>query len=352
MAVNNITTNKRGMFFTLIALLIVGLLVLVFSSKVDTSIKGHLPVLERRITSVNAFVSDIENTYIERMLRIATLSSFNAMIDYQKAAGFIMPEQFDSVFAELALNGTINNVPQAAVTETNLKALMKTLSDISDEELHIDAIFYPIAINVFQNNETGPWHVGINFTINYFVDSRLETPTAWNRSSNKITKFRITQLEDPVYTFNAVSDFRNIIIAENFKGNWTADSFKEHIRQQTYRQDPKAPSYLQRLINDSRASTCCGIHSMINLNLMEDEPNRNATFVDYCYWSDVCLGDDYGNFIWTVDEITNENLERNKEFYRFKLDTYHIGRYNLTDYTAKLCMYDFQTGIWNGTGCV
>ena len=70
---------KKAMFFTLIAILIIGLLVLTFSTKIDIKIKGHLPVLERRIIAVNTFVHDIENTYLERMLRISTLSAFNAL---------------------------------------------------------------------------------------------------------------------------------------------------------------------------------------------------------------------------------------------------------------------------------
>jgi hypothetical protein len=341
--------NKKGMFFTMIALLVVGLLVIAFSTKMDTTVKGHLPVLERRISTVNSFVSDVENIYIERMLRISTLSSFNAMMDYQVANGFFAAGEFDGVFSEIALHGTIEGALQSAASRSNMDFLLSGLTKVGKEELHVDSSFEPVAINVFQNNETGPWTVGINFTVNYVIDGEL---AKWEKSSNIITMFKITNLEDPVYTYNAAADFRNVIVEESFKNNWTLNNFGEHIKMQTYRYDPNAPAFLMRLIGDNRASGCCGMHSMINLKNMPTEENKNATFVDYCYWSDVCLGENYGNFIWTIKDITNEDLDRNADFYRFKLDTYHVGRYNLTESTDKACRYIQSLQKWNGTGCV
>lgn len=378
MAINNnsifylkkIFASKKAMFFTLIAILIVGLLVLTFSTKIDPTIKGHLPVVERRITAVNTFVHDIETTYLERMLRIATLSAFNKLVENQESsASFIQQEEFDSIFQELALNGTLydsaENKHTPILTESNMNAMLQKLSDISKNELHVKSKFEPLSLNVFQNNETGPWNVGINFTINYFVDGDL---AAWNKSTNIITKFKIIGLEDPLYTFNAAKlnngkDFKNLIINDKVNDNWTIENFALHVRNQAYRYDSKAPSYLLRLIGDNSASGCCGIESMVNLNRMDAEPNKNATFVDYCYWNNLCIGEDYGNFIWTIEgdksgkqNITYYGDERDMlpehEFYRFKLDTYHIGRYNLTEYTSKFCKYDFGNGLWNGTGCV
>jgi len=359
---------KKAMFFTLIAILIIGLLVLTFSTKIDIKIKGHLPVLERRIIAVNTFVHDIENTYLERMLRISTLSAFNALRANQKASrDFLTRDEFDLVFAELAMNGTLD-VDGNKVTilgAHNLNFMLKELARISKDELHVKSVFEPRSLNVFQNNETGPWNIGINFTINYFVDGDLAT---WNRSSNIITRFSIIGLEDPIYSYHSKKDAqgnnpKNIIIANGFKENWTIENFGSFVRAQSYRYDSKAPSYLLRLINDYNASGCCGIESMINLNKMMAEDNKNATFVDYCYWSNICVGEDYGNYIWTIegDKFGKQNItyygeERDArpehEFYRFKLDTYHIGRYNLTEYTANFCKYDFGTQVWNGTGCV
>lgn len=359
--------NKKAMFFTLISILIIGLLVLTFSIRIDLKIKGHLPVLERRITAVNTFVHDIENTYLERMLRISTLSAFNALRANQKASKkYLTRDEFVPVFAELALNGTleVDGKKESILAKRNLNSMLNELAIISKDELHVKTRFEPVSLNVFQNNETGPWNVGINFTINYFVDGDLAT---WNKSSNIITQFRIIGLEDPIYSYNSKQDLqsnnKNIITANGFKENWTIENFKLFVRNQTYRYDSKAPSYLLRLINDISASPCCGIESMINLNNMKIEENKNATFVDYCYWSGICIGEDYGNYIWTIegDKFSKPNItyygeERDTlpehEFYRFKLDTYHIGRYNLTDYTANFCKYDFDTKLWNGTGCV
>ncbi|MBS3158580.1 hypothetical protein J4206_04800 [Candidatus Woesearchaeota archaeon] len=359
---------KKAMFFTLIAILIVGLLVLTFSTKIDIKIKGHLPVLERRITAVNTFVHDIENTYLERMLRISILSAFNALRKEQGTfRDFLTRDEFEAVFAELAINGTldVDGEKKKILEDYNLNSMLKELARISKDELHVKSIFEPLSLNVFQNNETGPWNIGINFTINYFVDGDL---AAWNRSSNIITQFSIIGLEDPLYHYSSNQDLledvhKNIITADNFNDNWTIENFALHVKGQTYRYDPKAPSYLLRLINDYNASSCCGIESMINLNNMVAEDNKNATFVDYCYWSDICIGEDYGNYIWTIegDKFGKQNItyygeERDAlpehEFYRFKLDTYHIGRYNLTEYTADLCKYDFTLQQWNGTGCV
>ncbi len=365
-----IFASKKAMFFTLIAILIIGLLVLTFSTKMDIRIKGHLPVLERRITAVNIFVHDIENTYLERMLRISTLSAFNALIANQETSkNYLTREEFDPVFAELAMNGTLgvddNNNKIMILRKYNLNSMLNELAKISKDELHVKASFEPRTLNVFQNNETGPWNIGINFTINYFVDGDLAT---WNKSSNIITQFSIIGLEDPLYSYsskqnNQGENHKNIIKADNFNENWTIENFRLFVRDQTYRYDSKAPSYLLRLINDYNASGCCGIESMINLNIMQDEENRNATFVDYCYWSNICIGEDYGNYIWTLegDKFSKPNItyygeERDtqpeNEFYRFKLDTYHIGRYNLTEYTARFCKYDFGNGLWNGTGCI
>lgn len=118
--------------------------------------------------------------------------------------------------------------------------------------------------------------------------------TANTRSSSRQTyAVPLNGLPDPMYRFEPNASERpyepNITFTESLEG-WSNESIDRAIMNKWYVHWDEAPSYLQRLANDTTAkSNCCGITSIVNPQNVSN-PN-NHSHLDHQFWNGEC-GDD------------------------------------------------------------
>ena len=321
--------SKKGVFFTFMAILVVSVLVLAFSSDVYVTSKNKIPVVKSRVKTADNYLRNLETSYLKTSLYTSSYNALNSIILYIiYEDGFLTDENdLNSKFEEILLNGSING--ENINTKYNIKLMeentfiyrLEDIEKMSQDVLHIKTRFDKDNINaiIFQSNDTGPWQVGVNLTMNYSVDAGI---ALWNKTKTFSMVISILDFDDPLYLINPNTAQYHKIKATTFNSTqWNITTLKLHIANETYRHDENASSYLMRFYNDSSKSLCCGIESMINETLCEEEIGKS--YVDYCFWSDECdPGTGYGVKLYNITGVTTPA-------YPFKLDAYHIAQYNV-----------------------
>ncbi len=326
--------NKKGVFFTFMAILVVSVLVLSFSSDVYVTSKNKIPVLKSRVKTADNYLRNLETSYLETSLYTSSYNALKSIILYINKTGFLDNENaLNAAFKEVMLNGTIDgaDISNMGITLMQDNTFIYRLEDIermSQDVLHITTSFDEDNINtvIFQSDDTGPWQVGVNLTMNYSVDAGI---ASWNKRETISIIISIIGFDDPLYLIN--SGYSHQIKETSFNDTeWNVDTLKIHITNATYRHESNestehSPSYLMRFYNDTLPSLCCGIESMINQTLCNDITDKS--YVDYCFWSDECNpGTSYGYKLYNITGITTTTPS-----YPFKLDAYHIAQYNVED---------------------
>jgi len=328
--------SKKGVFFTFMAILVVSVLVLAFSSDVYVTSKNKIPVIKSRVKTADNYLRNLETSYLETSLYTSSYNALNSIILYIIHEDDFLGSENDlnAKFKEVLLSGTINDGENISekygidlMEENTFIHRLEDIEKMSQNVLHITTRFDEDNINaiIFQSDNTGPWQVGVNLTMNYSVDADV---AVWNKTKTFSMVISIIGFDDPLYLINPSTPYYHPIKETSFNDTeWNIDTLKIHIANATYRHESNesiehSPNYLMRFYNSASPSLCCGIESMINETVCEGVDDKS--YVDYCFWSEECnIGTDYGMKLYNITDISNST-------YPFKLDSYHVGKYNVT----------------------
>lgn len=334
--------KKKGIFFTLIAITIMALFILIFTPQADVSLEKDEKSVAARISSIDNYVNDLQNRYLEDTLRASTYKAILSMIYYMNATGNYMAD-LDSAFYEVILNGTIIDPPGSGNHE-NIDSIIgrkimenSTLSNWSDkitliamDALNVNTTIKVVNASVYQNK---PWEIYSKIDLNLSVYSSV---AQWNKSISVITAISIEDFLDPYYLVNTRgvdASYANQIKESGLQfSQWNISHVREHLRNGTYVhwQDSDAPSFLMRFTNTISNSSCCGIESLVNPNKIAPS-DQSESYADYLFWVHK-----FNKNCTQIFNITNPLTEGGvwDEFRFFKLDFNHVTRYNITSNDA------------------
>ena len=185
--------SKRGIFFTLIALLMVTIFFVAFTPKSGVTLNDKIPVVETRVSIANDYVELVKTSYLPSALRSSSYNALAAISEYQKYSvdRFNDLDELNVQFEEVMLNGSMecgvgvhldietcicNEDPACLDSETldfmrgrNLTKMLRDVVNLSVSSLQIWSNFSYGGYNValYQDNDTGPFQVGVNATINF-----------------------------------------------------------------------------------------------------------------------------------------------------------------------------------------
>ena len=74
--------NKKGIFFTMIAILIVTILFVTFAPQSGVTLKYKIPSVTSRVTTANDFVETIKTSYIPMALHASSYNALNSLSIY------------------------------------------------------------------------------------------------------------------------------------------------------------------------------------------------------------------------------------------------------------------------------
>ncbi|MBI3036450.1 hypothetical protein HYY73_01660 [Candidatus Woesearchaeota archaeon] len=365
----NIVKNKKGIFFTSIAILISAVLILTFGTQTGVTTKDQVPITQAKADAANNQVRDVKNSYLPQSVYIAAYSAFYAMADYMRQRGsyFSGPDaslKFNNTLKEMIINGTMccglaGHIPVCnsdSITDVNdlsihegvdtcigkqvmsNRNLTKRLFDMENASFsayRVNTSFnnnHSMALLFYQDNSTGPWQVGINITFRFSVAAG---DVMINSTENISTIFDIAGIPDPLYAVGSLGADGGTLYTNYFNAtnatNWNISTFYRQVDWRLYRHEANASSFLDRFYGNDVRSPCCGVESLINPFVMENVNGlRERPYVDWCYYGsgNRCTAAQAGQ-MWNVTCVTTE-VDGTK-FYKFAIDSYHAARYNLTN---------------------
>jgi len=331
--------GKKGIFLTLTSLLmVVAIMTFMLPSYEPIPQMSRILTVRTRVLKANDFVRDTQDILAERVLVGSSYGALRSIVSYVNASPTKEAlEDFNYTFREVLMNGTVNNEDLYVdhdityMRNNTLTEKLEYLRLMAGDELQLTANFTVLEVNVYQNNDTSYDKIGVDMNLSIFVDAGL---AIWNTTTVVTAMLDVDRLYDPYYIFNADIPDNARIIQFTARDNWSVSQVYDHIDDINYTFEPDGPSYLMRLENLSNGSVCCGIESFINpdaLGIVEDEP---WSYADYCYYGRVCNDSRTGKkSLWNVTGLSTDDSA--DKFYGFKLEIYHLDKYNLSSVADK-----------------
>ncbi len=272
--------NKKGMFFTLIAIAILTLFLITYTFY--TKFPNRSATRER-ITNLNTFIFSTEKD-LERQMYIA---GFRAMFVMQTEAleqgNYISSPE--NTFNEIIFNGTFNGVSQPVMLGATFADIQNSIQQKAGKvNANIQLINPTISIS-----QTDPWNVEITLTTNLHAQDQGGL-VSWNKTQNIISKISIENFEDPLYLLNTGSLVTNKIIKTpftSFVSGTNVSNLNNHTSNSYYISSITAPNYLKRLQGLTIADTN-GIESLVNIPELSNQGiiTQDKSVVDYIYFSE------------------------------------------------------------------
>jgi hypothetical protein len=266
--------SRRGIVFLIIALLSIGIFLTILFSQTKPTETERAESVMARISSMNDFLKDF-HADVHRATYISGFRTLIALEEYISEQGSFLPN-VSPKFIEAFVNGTIDGRSYDILSNSTFSDYLGRVNE--------DARSIGIALNVtiqdITLNQSTPWSVDITFSLGVNVTDTRGL-AQWNYVKPFTTEVSILDLRDPVYSVSTYGKLPNTIRISPFnntdfvKGNDTTNLSAEAL-QMYYREDPYAPSFLQRLSGNLTNSSKYGIASIVNL----DDINAQGLIVD------------------------------------------------------------------------
>ena len=329
--------SRRGVFFTLSAVLLMMIIVTSFSvGRRSLPLTRDIPLVRTRAIQANAYLRSLESSLLPTILADSGRRALLAMVNYTKETNLSIPaDEVDSTFTELMMNGTISGTGYGYMAGATVRERMAAVADLAWNTSRINDTTGEgqLEFVLAQDNRTGPWYVRAEANVTLVVNATL---MSWEKPALVSANIPLEGLEDPYYALNPSRNparylpvIRRAPVAG---GDWSFASFLLHVRNMTYvtNEMGEAPDFLTRLGNNSQpGSGCCGIESPVNPS--EDRLNYSIFAPKHFNWStiDHCLfGERCGENLYDITGFTNETPGNDGYGFRLRLD--YLVRYNLS----------------------
>lgn len=380
-----IMSSKKGIFFTSIAILISVVLVLTFGTPTSVTTKDQISLTQAKADLANSHARDLKYNYLPQSLYVSTYSALYAMSEYLQISGAYFQgadadRNFNATLKEMIISGTmccgvkgppswpncdsdviadVDNfgkhigvdqcIGKTIMRDRNFTKKLRDMENASFTAFRINTTFNKnynnMVIQLFQDNRTGPWQLGVNMSVNYSI---TVGDVMINNSENISVIFGIEGIPDPLYAVGsaATADDGAVVYTNYFNTtnltNWNISTLYHEIEWRLYKFEPNGSSFLNRFYGRDERSDCCGVESLINPFVMTSVNGKvEKPYVDWCYYgsNNRCTTAQTGA-LWNVTCVTKDTDTSPPQFYKFAIDTFHATKYNITDY-----LYDLSSPL-------
>ncbi len=275
--------GKRGVFFTLLSILFVAVLFLIFDPSREAVLVDTGAIL---VDNTNAFRIQLENNYVQTLVRQRSHATFVALSNDALAQGVYL--QLPEDYTEAMLKGTYS----AGALPVSFQTLPQAFSNLSEAAASIG---YVLSINVVNVTvfQTGAFQAIALVNISYNLSSRDGSVTFRNNLSNKEILFTLVEVPDLLYNANA-SDLgwtETRTFKPYFTNRWNNTVFTSFVNNLSYGLNNQSPSIFYRL-EGNFAPHPYGVETFINITKI---PPGNQTSVDWQYFSGLGYECTYAN---------------------------------------------------------
>ncbi|MFH0978935.1 MAG: hypothetical protein V1837_06580 [Candidatus Woesearchaeota archaeon] len=313
--------KKRAVFFTLLAIILVGLFIASFSFYVPYHESKKTDVIEVRINSMNQLLRSV-NSDMQRALYISSFRAIFSLIQHITSEGTYLSDA-EHDFKLMLLNGTIDPGAEVVFHMDN-QTIINWTKKIMRLAEQVDLNLTIRVVNVTLS-QSSPWTLNPTITMNISLTDKKKT-ASWQQLSTITASVPVDVFEEPVYAVMTNGSASMLIVRSNISV-WNISALKKHLNQTTFIQFTGAPSFLQRLEGNIGYSSPYGIEALVNKTELErfaDLPMTERSSVDYLYFGSAA----HKNY--SIHEITDQG------FPDFRLDPEHIAFFNvgLYNYTG------------------
>ena len=323
---NCMDMNKKGLFFTFIAISILTLMFL--SIMGGYSVRNyHGEVVKAQYDVLDSHNSNLKS-YARNLLFVQSKKAFTDLLSYTESSGPI--DNVTLRFEELVMNATLfdSSVNAPSMDNRGFRDWTLTMDEKAEEFLLLESNMDIVDPRPVQHS---PWRVTIYADV--VINTSKGNLSYDARETVNIT-LSILGWNDPLYYHNNLENIINITSVFDFD---QVSTF-EMLEQRTYRHNHYAPNFLQRLENSTSSSNCCGIESLVHAG--EDYFNitsmyqYNRSYVDHLFWSKNRSCEVGDQPLFTFNYISNQ-----EEAIGFKLDSVYMSIYgmNETDAIEQIC---------------
>ena len=277
--------NKKGLFFTILAIALLSLFLVSYSVY---SFTQNREGINKRIKTMNSFVSSLEQD-IPRKLYISGYRTIFLLEENVIKKGQYV-NNLDTKFDESFFNGTIDGVDYKFDDEGNPGLLYDSTfydlqTDINEKAntLNINVSFINPKVSITQDD---PWHVKINLESNLIIQDKGNL-ARWNRTSNFYVYIPIENFEDPIYIINTNAKISNKFIQTPYSVPISLTNLTNHAEKSYYINHTDAPSFLKRL-QGNFTPNINGVESLVNVYNLSQQGIivKDKCIIDYLYFSD------------------------------------------------------------------
>lgn len=299
--------NKKGMFFTILAVVI--LMVLVLGYSIYYIEKDNFSA-EKRVDTMSNFVFSIEKDLSRKIF----ISGFRGIFLAEKRISDTGNpiSNMSLIFQELVYNGTFYGEAQEVMNGATIRDIESSIQD-SARTINILVNITPIDITITQDD---PWHVKITLYARLLIQDKGNV-ALWNKTEAITAYVPIENFEDPLYIIYA-KGFSNKIIKTNFSFFAAGSDVSNLISEEEnsyYISSTLSPSFLDRL-EGKVSSNQYGIESLVNAPKLSAQgiPIKGISSVDYIY---------------LTNNPANSHLISGMPSW-FRLDDNHLAVYNVS----------------------
>lgn len=277
--------NKKGIYYTLTALIVVAMIIGYNSFDDNSRIKQRGELLQKRAINMNTFLEDVEKD----ASRMILISGYRSMLSLEKVLSdkqeFL--DDFDASFYEMFINGTNNGTTYSLMTNASISDWENRINEEANT-LNMNFNIYPK--NVIVEHITS-WDVKITLNATIILSDYYKD-ISWNYTKEFSNVIPINDFEDPLYKINSQDKVTNIIVKApntDFVNDADNDStvFQIHLNNSYYFESTTGPSFLMRFVGNTSNNTY-GIESFINLVDFQKQElviYSDRSLIDYIYFS-------------------------------------------------------------------
>ena len=277
--------SKKGIFFTLISLVLVTIITHIFTQ--GTAGLGENEATAIRIQVLDGFISKMENFYIPLALESATFKGVNKtvwhMYTQEPDVWLTNPgEELGSIIK----NGTLET-PTGTMRISDNNTLINFTSRIKGIAAASYGMELSIDIHDVRLTQIAPWQ--LESRVNFSLTAKSSIAN-WSRQYRIATAtLSIEGFPDPQYAVNTEGSYTKVIHrASTQPSEWDAAHLGVFIASGNYTrfEGGNAPSYLERFKQSPLSSSCCGIESTVNDALLPLAiQNQQKSYADYQFFA-------------------------------------------------------------------
>jgi hypothetical protein len=280
--------GRRGVMYTMIALLLLAVIANIFFSASSTSSREQSQSQAERVRATNAFILNLERDS-QRAAYIAGFRTFIAMEQHVTSTGSFLNDPSAS-FTESFLNGTINGTAYTIMENSSFGQYVSRVQYLASQQ--------GIALNATVVNITlwqaDPWNLMVNYTLAMNVSDQRGR-ASWSVRKTLTGKVPLADLRDPLFTALTYGRIQRVIKRTNVtvfvndsQNSNNTDGLMRHFNNSYYYAAGRGPTMLMRFAGNLSDSPY-GIESLIDVDEFSVQgltASASSTVVDYLFFND------------------------------------------------------------------